>query len=79
MPGKIYYNEIYSYAIFDDGYDIYNVNNVDPDHAWISQRGDFSRLFVPNGTYEENAVAQIESIIRQNAEFIEERGVIDEG
>jgi len=76
--GRTNYNDIYSYEIFEDGYDIYNSENVDPDHAWIRQRGEFSRLFVPYGSYEENAIAQIEDIIRQN-EAYKERGVIDEG
>lgn len=54
---KIVYNDEYSYEIFDDGYDIYY-----NDKRFITQRDPLSKLFVPNGTYEENALAHLEEI-----------------
>jgi hypothetical protein len=48
-----------TYEIFEDGYDIYL--NGEP---WISQRAPYDKMFLPDGTYEENAKAQIEGLRR---------------
>lgn len=54
---RVDYNNEISYEIFDDGYDIY-LNGA----TWISQRAPYDKMFVPNGTYEENAKAQIDEL-----------------
>lgn len=55
-----------TYQVFDEGYpeeekgyDIYMDGST---QAWITQRGQFSKILRPNGTYAENAEAQIEEI-----------------
>lgn len=53
------YNETLSYIIHDNGYDIYNNGQ-----KWISQPEPFAKLYFPNGTYEENCLAQLEEITR---------------
>jgi hypothetical protein len=60
---KIPYNDKLSYEIFDDGYDIFNVDLPQPEVPWISQREPYSHLFVSGGTYEENALAHLKSIV----------------
>lgn len=56
------YDEIYSYEIFDDGYDIFKHNK-----KVITQRGTYSKPMDPEKTFEENAILQIESIIEENS------------
>lgn len=51
------YNEEISYKIVENGYDIYLNGEL-----WITQDGQYSHLFVPNGTLEENCLAQIEEL-----------------
>ena len=53
------YNETLSYIILEDGYEIYNNGQ-----KWISQPEPFAKLYIPNGTYEENCLAQLEEITR---------------
>jgi hypothetical protein len=45
---------MYSYEILDDGYYI-KKNGVN----FIEQRGIYSKLFIPTGSFEDNAIAQI--------------------
>ena len=56
--GKTMNNQKIGYSIEDNGYNIYLDNNL-----WISQPDPYGKLFVPNGSYEDNALAQIESIV----------------
>lgn len=48
------YDDTYSYEIFDDGYDIYKNDNV-----ILTQRDPYGKVFIPDGTYEENAIKQL--------------------
>ena len=52
--GKTFKGKKIGYEIVDDGYIIY----LDGEE-FLSQTGDRSKLFVPNGTYEENMNIQI--------------------
>lgn len=56
--GRIHYNDTYDYEIFEDGYEIYYGASV------ISQRGIYSHPYLPEGTYEENCLAQLEDLSR---------------
>lgn len=49
--------QTYTYKIFEDGYDIYREGDL-----IITQRTPYDKLFLPDGTYEENAEAQIASL-----------------
>lgn len=53
---RIHYNDTYEYEIFDNGYDIYYASSV------ISQRDEYSHPYLPEGTYEENCLAQLEDL-----------------
>ena len=46
-----------TYKVFDDGYDIYLNGEL-----WITQRAPYDKMFVPDGTYEDNAKEQIKQI-----------------
>ena len=61
---EVKYNDIYSYIIFDDGYDIYK--NGEP---ILTQREPYAHVFKHNGTYEENAIAQIEDMVSTDSEI----------
>lgn len=56
--GRVHYNDIYDYEIFEDGYEIYY------DASVISQRGIYSHPYLLEGTYEENCLAQLEDLSR---------------
>ena len=45
------------YSIEDNGYTIYLDEN-----AWITQPDPYGKLYVPDGSYEENCLAQIDEI-----------------
>lgn len=51
------FNDKYSYEIFDDGYDIYLDGQ-----PHITQREPYAHVYAPEGTYEENALLQLESL-----------------
>lgn len=53
------FNDRISYEVFGDGYDIYDYG-----HSWITQREPYAKLFVPDGTYEENAIAHCEDLTK---------------
>ena len=55
--GRIRYNDDYEYEIFDDGYDIY-FQGV----CTVTQRKPYDKVLLPGGTYEENAIAQLDGI-----------------
>ena len=55
---RVKYDDTFSYEIFDDGYDIYENDNVT-----MTQRDPFGKVFIPDGTYEENALFQIDQIV----------------
>lgn len=48
----------YTYELFNDGYDIYKDGNL-----VATQREPYAHVYKNNGTYEENATLQIESLI----------------
>lgn len=50
-----------SYEVLNDGYNIYLGGRL-----WITQPTPYDKLYVPNGTYEENALAQIDELIATN-------------
>lgn len=54
------YDDTYSYEILDDGYNIYR--NEAPNEVYISQPEPYAKLYVPNGTYEENCLAQLDEL-----------------
>lgn len=56
---KTAFDDRISYEIFEDGYDIYDGNQ-----SWITQREPYAKLFIPDGTYEENAIAHCEDLTR---------------
>lgn len=51
------YDDTYSYEILENGYDIYK-----DERKIISQPEPYAKLFVPDGTYEDNAIAQIQQM-----------------
>lgn len=55
----------YTYEIFDDGYDIYLNGN-----PHISQREPYAHVYKHDGTYEENALLQIESLTAPAEEVV---------
>ena len=70
----IQYNDKHSYEIFEDGYDIY-LNG----ETWISQRKPYDKVYKPDGTYEENALIQLEELNAPPVE-LDENGneIVDE-
>ena len=54
---RIRYDDDYEYEIFDDGYDIYF-----QDKLYMTQRIPYDKVFLPNGTYEENVIKQLEDL-----------------
>lgn len=55
------YDDKLSYELFDDGYDIYTT--VDGrTRQLLTQRDPYGKLFIPDGTYEENAIAHCKSM-----------------
>ena len=55
---RTHYNDTYDYEIFDNGYDIYYASSV------ISQRDEYSHPYLPDGTFEENCLAQLEELTK---------------
>ena len=55
--GKTFNNNKVGYSIENNGYTIYLDEN-----AWITQPDPYGKLYVPDGSYEDNALAQIEEI-----------------
>ena len=53
------YNDEWSYEIFDDGYELFSINGTH-----MIQRDPYGKLFIPDGSYEENALAQLEEMTR---------------
>jgi hypothetical protein len=49
---------MYSYKLYDDGYDILNEN----DAVVLTQRKPYAKTFIPKGTYEDNAKAHINEL-----------------
>ena len=54
---KTFTGKAVGYSIEDNGYSIYLDGQL-----WISQPDPYGKLYVPDGTYEENCLAQIEEI-----------------
>lgn len=55
--GKTFNDKKVEYSIEDNGYTIYLDEN-----AWITQPDPYGKLYVTDGSYEENCFAQIEEI-----------------
>lgn len=55
--GKEFNGQKVGYSIDDNGYSIYLDNKV-----WITQPEPFAKLYVEDGSYEDNAKAQIEEL-----------------
>ena len=55
--GKTFNDKKVGYSIENNGYTIYLDEN-----AWITQPDPYGKLYVPDGSYEDNALAQIEEI-----------------
>ena len=55
--GKTFDNKKLEYEILDNGYNIYLGGNL-----WITQHDQYAHPMLPNGTFEENCLAQIEEI-----------------
>ena len=55
--GKTFNEQKVGYSIEENGYSIYLDENI-----WITQPDPYGKLYVPDGTYEENCLAQIEEI-----------------
>ena len=49
---------MYSYKLYDDGYDIVDEN----DAVILKQREPYAKVLIPNGTYEDNAKAQVDEL-----------------
>ena len=59
MNERIRYNDEWEYEILENGYKLYSNNG-----CIVKQVDNFSKIFVPNGTYEENAIAQLDQITK---------------
>lgn len=55
--GKTFNGKKVTYQIEANGYSMY-LNGI----LWITQHAPYDRMFVANGTYEENAKAQIDEL-----------------
>lgn len=55
--GKTLDNQKIEYEILKNGYDIYLGGKI-----WITQHDEYSKVLVPDGTFEENCLKQIEEI-----------------
>ena len=55
--GKTFDNKKLEYEILDNGYNIYLGGNL-----WITQHDQYAHPLIPDGTFEENCLAQIEEI-----------------
>lgn len=55
--GKTLNDKKVGYSIENNGYTIYLDEN-----AWITQPDPYGKLYVPDGSYEDNALAHIEEI-----------------
>ena len=55
---RVRFNEKYEYEILDNGYDIYIDGRLT-----ITQHDQYSNIYKPNGTFEENAIAQITDLV----------------
>lgn len=65
--GKTFDGKQVGYEIVDDGYIIYLNGN-----KWITQTGKYSKLYIADGTYEENCLAHIEELTGVNTEVQDE-------
>ena len=55
--GKTFAGQKLEYSIESNGYTIYLDGRL-----WITQLDPYGKVYIPDGTYEENALAQIEEI-----------------
>ena len=64
--GKTINGKAVTYEVIENGYNIYLGGRL-----WITQPAPYDKLYVPDGTYEENALAQIETLIPVKDEKVE--------
>ena len=57
------YNDELSYIIRENGYEIHLNGN-----PWITQFDQYSRIYKPEGTFEENCLIQLEELTRAKEE-----------
>lgn len=55
------YDDTLSYELFNDGYDIY-VTTDGRTRKVLTQRDPYGKTFIPDGTYEENAIAHCKAM-----------------
>ncbi len=55
---RVKYDDLFSYEIFDDGYDIYSSTG----NAVLRQRDPFGKPYDADKSYEENCIMQIQSM-----------------
>lgn len=67
------YNEQLSYAIKENGYEIYLDGKI-----WIKQYEPNGKVYNPNGTYEENCLLQLEELSRPPIEPNNDYGIPNE-
>lgn len=57
---------MYSYKLYDNGYDIVDEN----DAVILKQREPYTNVIIPNGTYEDNAKAQVDELNRPPKPYV---------
>lgn len=72
MEGIVKFNDVFSYKIVEDGYYIYSTDGIK-----ISQRGLYAHPFKTDGTYEENAILQIENIIKTREDSKKDTSILE--
>lgn len=59
------YNEILSFKIVENGYEIYRNGNL-----WITQYGQYSHPYKGDGSYRENCILQLEDLTRSDDQSV---------
>ena len=62
MEERKKYDDTYSYEILEDGYQIYSINHMEGDSPYVVQRDPYGKVFLPDGTYEENCLKQLKQM-----------------
>lgn len=58
MSEKKHYNDEWDYEILENGYKLYSKSG-----CILKQVDQFSKIFVPDGSYEDNAIKQLDGIV----------------
>lgn len=67
MNERIDYKDGWSYQLFDDGYEIWG-----PMGEYITQHDPYGKVYKPDGTYEENCLIQLFTLVPEEEEKSEE-------